>query len=136
MGIEPFLVASGVECVVAQRLVRRLCDCKQPQQQTDATLLGNGNGVPADDGPPQAFEPVGCVRCCGTGYRGRVGVYQVLELTEEVRGLILEKASADAVSAVAREQGMRTVREDGLEKVRRGLTSLAEVLRVTGSDKG
>jgi type IV pilus assembly protein PilB len=130
MGIEPFLVASGVECVVAQRLVRRLCECRRPVQLTTEALTRNG--FTASSGPLDAFEPGGCVRCAGTGYRGRIGIYQLLEVTDEIRRLLLDKASAEVLGNVGREQGMRSLRDDGLEKVRQGVTSLSEVLRVTG----
>jgi type IV pilus assembly protein PilB len=130
MGIEPFLVASGVECVVAQRLVRRLCDCRRPVQLTTEVLRRNGFAAAA--GPLEAFEPASCVRCAGTGYRGRIGIYQLLEVSDEVRRLLLDKASAEVIGAVGREQGMRSLRDDGLQKVRQGVTSISEVLRVTG----
>jgi type IV pilus assembly protein PilB len=130
MGIEPFLVASGIECVVAQRLARRLCDCKRATTISAEMLAENGF---ADDKDIEAFEAVGCVRCGGTGYRGRVGLYEVMSVTEEVRGLILEKADGAAIKAVALEQGMRPMRQDGLEKVGVGVTSIEEVLRALGA---
>jgi type IV pilus assembly protein PilB len=83
----------------------------------------------------QGFVPVGCVRCGQTGYRGRIGLYEVMVVTDELRRRILEKASADELREVARTEGMRTLREDGLEKVRAGITSVAEVLRVVGANK-
>jgi type IV pilus assembly protein PilB len=132
MGIEPFLVASGVECVVAQRLVRRLCDCKDPVKLTKEVLVENGFEVTRGF---QGFVPVGCVRCGQTGYRSRIGLYEVMVVTDELRRRILEKASADELREVARTEGMRTLREDGLEKVRAGITSVAEVLRVVGANK-
>jgi type IV pilus assembly protein PilB len=116
MGIEPFLVASGVECVVAQRLARRLCTCKQPHA-----------------GPMDPFRPEGCVRCGGTGYRGRIGLYEVMVVSDPIRELILNKASGDQIAQAAREEGMRTLRDDGLEKARQGITTVAEVLRVIGT---
>jgi type IV pilus assembly protein PilB len=131
MGIEPFLVASGIECVVAQRLARRLCDCKKPVELSEQVLAANG--FDPSFAPLQAFEPNGCVRCGGTGYRGRIGVYQVLQVNDAVRSLILEKGSPEAINAVAAENGMRTLREDGFDKVRAGVTSAAEVLRVAGA---
>jgi type IV pilus assembly protein PilB len=130
MGIEPYLVASGVECVVAQRLVRRLCECRVPVKLSKSTLVDNGFQVSRGFA---AFEPVGCVRCGGSGFRGRIGLYELMTITDEKRRLILEKASADDLRECARREGMRTLREDGLEKVRRGVTSVAEVLRVLGS---
>ena len=127
MGIEPFLVASGVECVVAQRLVRRLCECKS-RRRSSRELLGRTASPSNED--IKAFEPAGCVRCGRTGYRGRVGIYEVMPVTDEMRSLILDKAPAPTSCArEAREQGMRTMREDGIEKVGVGVTSVAEVLR-------
>jgi type IV pilus assembly protein PilB len=131
MGIEPFLVAAGVTCVVAQRLARRLCDCsREAEIGAEALEL---NGFAAADGSIPAREPVGCVRCGQTGYRGRVGLYELMEVTEEVRALIGAKRPADEIAAAAQSQGMRRLREDGLEKVRAGLTSMPEVLRVLGA---
>ena len=131
MGIEPFLTASGLGCVVAQRLVRRLCDCKQPAKLTKAMLSENGFDVTRGF---DAWEPVGCVRCSGSGFSGRVGLYEVMLVSEAIRALILDKAAGDALKSVAREEGMVTLREDGLEKVRAGETSAAEVLRVLGTN--
>jgi type IV pilus assembly protein PilB len=132
MGIEPFLVATGIECVVAQRLARRLCeDCRQPVKVTGAELKQNGfeeAGRGLD-----AYEPVGCVRCSGMGYRGRIGLYEVMALSKEIRSLILRKASSEEIAAAAVAGGMRRLREDGLEKVRQGITSIPEVLRVVGT---
>jgi type IV pilus assembly protein PilB len=129
MGIEPYLVAAGVECVVAQRLVRRLCECKEPLKLTKQALEGNHFQVSAGF---EAFEPGGCVRCGGTGYRGRVGIYELMTISDAMKRLILEKASADQLRKCAVSEGMLTLRGDGLEKIRRGLTSVAEVLRVLG----
>jgi type IV pilus assembly protein PilB len=117
MGIEPFLVASAIDCVVAQRLARKLCDhCKQPS----AEMAG-------------AFEPVGCVRCGNTGYRGRVGLFEVMKITPEMHHLIVERSSVERMSELAIEQGMRRLRDDGMDKVRAGVTSMAEVARVVGA---
>ena len=132
MGVEPFLIASGLECVVAQRLARRLCEhCRRPVEVTTTEL--ERNGLPATGGGFAAYQAGGCVRCGETGYRGRVGIYEVMTLTEDVRTLILRKSSSDEVAAAAVAGGMRRLREDGLEKVRAGVTSIAEVLRVVGS---
>ena len=130
MGIEPYLVASGVVCVVAQRLVRRLCDCKEEVELSKEVLADQG--FECDKGF-KAFEPAGCVRCNHTGYKGRLGIYELMQVNESIRRMILEKASADDLRVQARSEGMRTLREDGLEKIRRGVTSVAEVLRVAGS---
>ena len=131
MGVEPFLIASGLECVVAQRLARRLCEhCRRPVEVTTTEL--ERNGLPAAGEGFAAYQAGGCVRCGETGYRGRVGIYEVMALTEDVRTLILRKSSSDEVAAAAVAGGMRRLREDGLEKVRAGVTSIAEVLRVVG----
>jgi type IV pilus assembly protein PilB len=130
MGIEPYLVASGVDCVVAQRLVRRLCECKREVQLTKQLLADQGFDSDEDIA---GYEPVGCVRCNHSGYRGRLGIYEVMPIDDGLRALILDKASADQMRAYAREHGMRTLREDGLQKIRAGVTSVPEVLRVAGS---
>jgi type IV pilus assembly protein PilB len=133
MGIEPFLVTSSVECVVAQRLVRRLCECKVPVKLTRHMLAENGFDQPRGF---TAYEPGACVRCGQSGYKGRTGLYEVMTMTDSLRRLILDRASHNDLRAKAREQGMRTLREDGLEKVRQGITSVPEVLRVVGNIEG
>jgi type IV pilus assembly protein PilB len=130
MGIEPYLVASGVACVVAQRLVRRLCECKTEVELSKQLLADQGFEVETGF---KAYEPVGCVRCNHTGYRGRLGIYEVMPITTGLRALILEKASADEMREFARGEGMSMLREDGVRKIRDGVTSVAEVLRVAGS---
>jgi type IV pilus assembly protein PilB len=131
MGIEPFLVASALECVVAQRLARSLCShCKRRLIVPVDVLRDHGYKAQFDI---EAYEPVGCVRCGGTGYRGRTGLFEVMVVSEEIRSLALQRAPADQIAIVAMREGMRTLREDGLEKVKAGLTSMAEVGRVTGS---
>lgn len=128
MGIEPFLVSSAVDCVVAQRLVRMLCPhCKRPASLPESVLEEYGlTGI-------QPYEPAGCPRCSGTGYRGRVGIYEVMSITEEIRTQILQHASVDDIAATAAEQGMRRLHDDGIDKVRAGLTSIEEVERMTTS---
>ncbi len=131
MGIEPFLVASSIDCVVAQRLARTLCShCKKRTIIPAAILRDHGFAAQFDI---EAYEPVGCVRCGQMGYRGRVGLYEVMTMTEEIRSLSLKRSSADEIAAVAMRNGMRRLREDGLDKVKSGLTSMAEIARVTGS---
>jgi type IV pilus assembly protein PilB len=128
MGIEPFLVSSAIDCIVAQRLIRLLCKhCKKPLKVSEAVLAEHG----LQDAEP--FDAVGCSRCGGSGYRGRLGVYEVMTVSEPIRALILERASVDTMVAVAVGEGMRRLRDDGLEKVREGLTSIAEVERMTSS---
>jgi len=131
MGIEPFLVASAIDCVVAQRLARTLCPtCKKRVIVPVDVLRDHGFPAKVD---LEAYEPVGCGRCNGMGYKGRVGLYEVMEITDEIRALILERAPADQIGEAAMRAGMRRLRDDGLEKVKAGLTSMAEVSRVTGS---
>jgi type IV pilus assembly protein PilB len=128
MGIEPFLVSSAVDCILAQRLVRLLCKhCKKPLKVSDSVLAEHGLAG------AEPFEAVGCSRCGGTGYRGRVGVYEVMVVSEHIRALILERASVDVMVTVAVREGMRRLRDDGMDKVREGLTSIAEVERMTTS---
>ena len=132
MGVEPFLIASGIECVVAQRLARRLCEaCKEPAKVTAAEL--REIGVPSNAKKFKTYKPVGCLECNGTGYRGRIGLYEVLVLTDEIRSLILSKAASGEIEAAAVAAGMHRLRDDGLEKVRDGITSIPEMLRVLGT---
>jgi type IV pilus assembly protein PilB len=132
MGVEPFLIASGIECVVAQRLARRLCDeCKRPVKVTAAEL--GEIGGPSDGEELEVYAPVGCVGCNGSGYRGRIGLYEVLVLTEQIRSLILTRAASGEIEAATVAAGLHRLRDDGLEKVRRGITSIPEVLRVLGN---
>ncbi len=129
MGIEPFLTASAVDCVVAQRLARTLCKhCKQRTVLSVEALKGAGFEAVFDI---EAYEPVGCSRCSHTGYKGRTGIYEVMMLSDEIRSMTIERVSADVIRAKAVEEGMRVLRADGLEKVRLGLTSISEVSRVT-----
>ncbi len=128
MGIEPFLISSAIDCVVAQRLVRVLCPhCKQPSKAPESLLAEYGLYE------SEAFEPVGCTRCAATGYRGRMGIYEVMSVSEEIRSLVLKHASVDEIAAAAMGQGMRRMREDGIARVRAGQTSIAEVERMTTS---
>jgi type IV pilus assembly protein PilB len=128
MGIEPFLISSAIDCIVAQRLVRTLCaHCKRPSKAPESLLAEYGLYE------SEAFEPVGCSRCSATGYRGRIGIYEVMSVTEEVRALVLSRSSVDDIAAAAMGQGMRRLREDGIAKVRAGQTSIAEIERMTTS---
>ncbi|WP_374009659.1 GspE/PulE family protein [Leifsonia sp. LS-T14] len=131
MDIEPFLVGSALDCVVAQRLARRLCDrCKQPGTFVADDLRRLRFAIPVDEAPPQLFVPVGCPACSNTGYRGRIAVHEVMAVSEEIERLAVERASSAEIGRAAREQGMLTLREDGWEKAKRGLTSVDEILRV------
>ncbi|MGI8579410.1 MAG: ATPase, T2SS/T4P/T4SS family [Solirubrobacteraceae bacterium] len=131
MGIEPFLVASAIDCVVAQRLARTLCSmCKRRVIVPAEVLRDHGFNVNLDI---EAYDPAGCGRCSGMGYKGRIGIYEVMPMNEEIRSLTLRRAAADEIGASAMRDGMRRLRDDGLEKVKQGLTSLAEIARVTGA---
>jgi type IV pilus assembly protein PilB len=128
MGIEPFLVSSAIDCIVAQRLVRMLCrHCKRPLKVSETVLAEHGLAG------AEPYEAVGCSRCGGSGYRGRLGLYEVMSVSEPIRALILERASVDAMVEIAVGEGMLRLRDDGLVKVREGLTSIAEVERMTSS---
>jgi type IV pilus assembly protein PilB len=129
MGIESFLTASSVDCVVAQRLARKLCShCKRRTVVPPEALSEAGLRV---GGEVEAYEPLGCARCNQSGYRGRVGIYSVMKMSERIKEMTVSQASEADIATVAREEGMLTLREDGLGKVRAGQTSLEEVLRVT-----
>lgn len=131
MGIEPFLVGSALDCVVAQRLARRLCDrCKVPDVRDPAELAHLRFSSPLDAEPPVIFKPVGCPSCSKTGYRGRIAVHEVMTVSEEIERLTVAHASSADIAQAARDQGMITLREDGWTKVRMGLTSIEEILRV------
>lgn len=129
MGVEPFLVASAVDCVLAQRLARRLCkDCKEEYTPPKQALIDAG--FPEDNLPERIYRAVGCKKCGGTGYKGRMGIHEVMLVSEEISDLTVKEATAEKIRQVAIEQGMLTLRQDGLEKVRLGLTSLEEIARV------
>ncbi len=136
MGIEPFLAASSIVAIVAQRLVRVLCpSCRQPYQPASEELAKLG--VRATQGAVvTAFRTGGCGECLSTGYRGRTGIYEILVLDDELRALVLAKSDANAIKARAIQHGMRTLREDGAQKVLSGITTTEEVLRVTSEDLG
>jgi type IV pilus assembly protein PilB len=129
MGIETFLISSAVDCVVAQRLARTLCShCKRRTVLPRSALESQGFRVGAD---VEAWEPVGCARCSGSGYRGRIGLYSVMRMTETLKDMTVTNAPQAELERVARGEGMMTLREDGLDKVRQGLTSIEEVARVS-----
>jgi type IV pilus assembly protein PilB len=129
MGIESFLTASAIECVVAQRLARQLCThCKQRTVIPQDALVASGFRVGAD---LETYEPVGCARCSHTGYRGRIGLFSVMQMSDQIKELTVTGAAEAEIAATAREQGMRTLREDGLHKVRDGITSIEEIARVS-----
>jgi len=131
MEVETFLVASAIDCVVGQRLARKLCErCKTPFRPDENELYAAGYPDWLWPEIQELHKPAGCPACANTGFRGRIGLYEVMQMTEEIERLTVERASADAIKAVAVQQGMMTLRDDGLEKARMGLTSLEEVARV------
>ena len=134
IGVRPFLVASSLRAAMAQRLVRSICEeCKEPYAAVAADLktLGAGAEQLLDT---QLYKGHGCNRCALTGYKGRKGLFEIFQVTEEMQHLIFEKVSAAQLRVLARENGMRTLREDGLRKVAAGITTVDEVLRVTMGD--
>ncbi|HKS36355.1 MAG TPA: ATPase, T2SS/T4P/T4SS family [Verrucomicrobiae bacterium] len=135
MGIEPFLVASSVEAVMAQRLVRTICPYCKTEEKVEREYLKKV-GFPADEIATARFwRGAGCEECRQLGYQGRLGIYELLLLNEAVRPLILNRAPASTIAARAVEQGMRTLRTDGWNKVKAGLTTIEEVLRVTQTEE-
>ncbi|MGC3988316.1 MAG: ATPase, T2SS/T4P/T4SS family [Chthoniobacteraceae bacterium] len=134
IGVQPFLVSSAVRAIVAQRLVRKLCNnCKQPHEITESEM--NALGIDAGQlGDATIMQAVGCDKCRHLGYKGRMGIFEIFEVDDEVRFMINEKASTIELRARARELGMRTLREDGVRKVLSGLTTAEEVISTTMGD--
>ncbi len=137
MGIEPFLIASSVEGLVAQRLVRRLCNnCKRPWPIDERMLTETG--FPRErltEGTIYESNPEGCEECRGTGFKGRTGIYEVLAITDHIRPLIVQRASSVAIKQEALKHGLRTLRDDGWDKVLKGVTTIEEVVRVSEDDE-
>jgi type II secretion system protein E len=134
IGVQPFLVASSVRAIMAQRLVRRLCsNCKQPGElsETESRALNIEPGQMAD---AQVMKPVGCEECRGTGYKGRMGIFEIFVIDDNVRHMINNRQSTLMLRQRARELGMRTLREDGVRKVLAGVTSADEVISITLGD--
>ena len=131
MGVAPFNIASSVIMITAQRLARRLCSCKQPLDIDEDGLRTAGFTDEQLDGSWQPFRPVGCERCNGSGYKGRVGIYQVMPISEEMQRIILSNGNAMQIAAQAKFEGVKDLRTSGLLKVMQGHTSIEEVLGVT-----
>jgi len=131
MGIEPFLVATSIHLICAQRLIRRICrDCKTELRTPIQTLIDIG--FPSEEAKfLRTFRGEGCRTCNGSGYKGRVGLYEVMEVSEPIQDLILIGASAREIKRQAVAEGMLTLRQSGLAKIRSGITTLDEVLRET-----
>ncbi|MFH0917443.1 MAG: ATPase, T2SS/T4P/T4SS family [bacterium] len=133
MGVEPFLTASAVDCVIAQRLVRKLCEhCRESYPATHEMLERLEFPQEAIDRWKEITlnRPGGCARCNNTGYKGRLGIYEIMPVSEAIERLIVERKSADEIGRVAKAEGMVTLREDGLQRVLQGVTSIEEISRV------
>jgi type IV pilus assembly protein PilB len=131
MDVEAYLVASGIDCVVAQRLLRKVCDrCREGYEPNESQLAAAGFPEYQWQDIPTLYHAVGCPNCSKTGYKGRIGLYEVMLMSEEIERMTAERASSEAIRQVAVEQGMKSLRDDGLEKARLGMTSVEEVLRV------
>ncbi len=131
MGVEPFLVASTVNCVESQRLVRKVCEnCKEPSKPNPALLKDVGID-PAELKGETLYKGKGCSQCSNTGYRGRIGIFEVMVVTSRLRELILDRAPTDELARAAQEGGMITLREAALKKAKEGLTDISEVIRET-----
>ncbi len=133
MGVPTFNIASSVLLITAQRLARRLCSCKKPMTVPDQALLDAGYTEADLDGSWTLFGPGGCERCKGTGYKGRVGIYQVMPISEAMQRMIMSGASALDLAVQAKVEGVKDLRESGLLKVKQGVTSLDEVLSTTNA---
>jgi len=134
MGVEPFLVSSSLEAVLAQRLIRLLCnDCKKAYIPKPSDLEKIGIEVHQTEGI-NLYNPVGCPICTSTGYKGRAGIFELLEITDEIRSMVLANVDSTTIKKKALQNGMRTLRDDGAFKVLAGKTSLAEIFRITQVD--
>jgi type II secretion system protein E len=134
MGIEPFLVSSSVEALIAQRLVRTICQACKEEYRPDPELL-HEVGFPVGDGKTRFYRGRGCEECRFTGYRGRSGIYEILVMQDNLRPLIIERAASSSIKQAAIANGMKTLRDDGWVKVKMGLTTVEEVGRVTQEDE-
>jgi len=132
--VQPFLVASSVRAVMAQRLIRKLCsNCKQPGELTETELRAL-HIEPGQVSEAQVMKPVGCEECRQIGYKGRTGIFEIFVIDDEVRHMINKRSSSFVLRQRARELGMRTLREDGVRKVLAGVTSAEEVISITVGD--
>jgi type IV pilus assembly protein PilB len=131
MGVAPFNIASSIILITAQRLTRRLCTCKKQVEILDEVLLQAGFNDNDLDGTWKPYGPVGCERCNGSGYKGRVGIYQIMPITEAIERIILSNGSALEIKKQSEKDGVKSLRQSGLQKVKQGATSLEEVLGCT-----
>jgi type IV pilus assembly protein PilB len=135
MGVKPFLVASSVKAVMAQRLVRRICkNCAVPTE-ADPEELRLLDADPADFEGAQLMKGRGCANCSNTGYKGRMGIYEIFMVSEALQNLIFDNRPSNEIRDLARKEGMRTLRDDGLRKAAAGSTTLEEIIRSTATDE-
>jgi type II secretory ATPase GspE/PulE/Tfp pilus assembly ATPase PilB-like protein len=134
IGVQPFLVASSIRAIMAQRLVRRLCSSCKEATSLSETEMRALRIEPGQMGEANVMKPVGCDQCRQTGYKGRMGIFEIFIIDDEVRHMINKRSSTLLLRQKARELGMRTLREDGVRKVLSGLTSAEEVISITLSD--
>ncbi|MCX8045134.1 MAG: type IV-A pilus assembly ATPase PilB [Desulfobacterota bacterium] len=135
MGVEPFLVSSSINLILAQRLARKICpDCKEPRSQVPEELLEKLGPVPEGFHTATLYKGAGCDSCNGTGYRGRIALYEVMPMTETIKELVLQGASAIDIKREAMRAGMKTLRQSGIARMIEGITTLEEVLKATARD--
>jgi type IV pilus assembly protein PilB len=134
MGIEPFLISSAVILILAQRLIRKICmDCRETIKPPPQLLIDLG--VPPDEVKSfTVYKGKGCTICNGTGYKGRLGLYEVMTMKEEIKELVLARASASEIKKEAIRSGMKTLRQSGMTKIKDGMTTIEEILRSTMED--
>jgi type IV pilus assembly protein PilB len=131
MGVEPYNFVSALNCIMAQRLVRVVCtNCKRPRRYSSSELQESGL-EPGLWAGVMIAEGVGCLECSGTGYHGRTAICELLDLTDRIREMIVDRRPTSEIKRVAREEGMITLRESGLAKIREGVTSVKEINKVT-----
>jgi type IV pilus assembly protein PilB len=131
MGVEPYLVGSALDCVISQRLARRVCErCREPYQPTEETLVNVGWPLEEESELPVLYKAVGCGHCSKTGYRGRIALHEIMMVTEEIERMVVERRTSEEIKKVAVMEGMKPLRLDGLAKVRLGITTLDEIMRV------
>jgi len=133
MGVPAFNIASSVSLITAQRLARKLCTCKQPHEMPPEALLAAGFDRAQIDGSWIPYKAVGCDRCKGSGYKGRTGIYEVMPISDAIQLLILRNASSVEIAQQAAREGVRTLRQSGLLKVKQGHTTVDEVLGCTNT---
>jgi type IV pilus assembly protein PilB len=135
MGVEPYNFVSALNCILAQRLVRVICpNCKRPKKYTPEDLKEAGLD-PAVWGSVAIMESIGCLECSGTGYHGRTAICELMDLTDRIREMIVDRRPTSEIKRAAREEGMATLRESGLAKVKAGITSIKEINKVTFVDE-